>query len=43
MEGLTYYSGNTPSEVTNFINGLDVDLISITYDGRYYVAFYRRN
>ena len=37
---LSYYKAKDPLELTTFVNGLDTELKSVTYDGEYYVAFY---
>ena len=40
MKKLNYYSGSTPKDVNDFVNGQNYEVVSITFDGIYYVVFY---
>lgn len=40
MKKLNYYFGSTPKDVNDFVNGQNYEVVSITFDGIYYVVFY---
>lgn len=40
MRKLNYKSASTPQEVNDFVNDKNREVVSITYDGKYYVVFY---